>query len=50
LAIVLAAFHNKDRINHYDENRSHILIIPELVNDGTIIRQQEATADNPEEK
>ena len=31
-------------------NRMIHLIIRELVSDGTITRQQEATADNPEEK
>jgi hypothetical protein len=31
-------------------NRRFNLVVRELVNDGTIIRQQEATADNPEEK
>jgi hypothetical protein len=31
-------------------NRMINLVVRELVNDGTITRQQEATADNPEEK
>ena len=31
-------------------NRMINLVVRELVNDGTITRQQESTADNPEEK